>query len=213
MLFLLSLVVRVLARLLVLSATDEATKDLEIMVLQQQLRAYSAARLAAPGSPPSTASCSQRPAARFPDGGGGHCSWSPLRRCCVGTANSCDASGPTGRRADLAGHHSTPRSSRWCCGWQGRTRAGAACGSAGSCASSASGWAPRRFGCCCGDAGWARRRGAAGRAGRSSSGSGRGDRCVRLLHGGDDPAQDAVRVVLHPAQHQAGRRGRGHRQS
>jgi putative transposase len=38
MLFLLSLVVRVLARLLVLSATDEATKDLEILVLQQQLR-------------------------------------------------------------------------------------------------------------------------------------------------------------------------------
>ncbi len=38
MLFLLSLVVRVLARLLALSATDEATKDLEILVLQQQLR-------------------------------------------------------------------------------------------------------------------------------------------------------------------------------
>ena len=38
MLFLLSLVVRVLARLLVLSATDEATKDLDILVLQQQLR-------------------------------------------------------------------------------------------------------------------------------------------------------------------------------
>ncbi len=38
MLFLLSLVVRVLARLLVLSAADEATKDLEILVLQQQLR-------------------------------------------------------------------------------------------------------------------------------------------------------------------------------
>jgi putative transposase len=38
MLFLLSLVVRMLARLLVLSATDEATKDLEILVLQQQLR-------------------------------------------------------------------------------------------------------------------------------------------------------------------------------
>jgi hypothetical protein len=38
MLFLLSLVVRVLARLLVLLATEEATKDLEILVLQQQLR-------------------------------------------------------------------------------------------------------------------------------------------------------------------------------
>jgi putative transposase len=38
MLFLLSLVVRVLARLLVLPATDEASKDLEILVLRQQLR-------------------------------------------------------------------------------------------------------------------------------------------------------------------------------
>ena len=38
MLFLLSLVVRLLARLLVLPAADEATKDLEILVLQQQLR-------------------------------------------------------------------------------------------------------------------------------------------------------------------------------
>jgi hypothetical protein len=34
MLFLLSLVVRMLARLLVLSGADEATKDLEILVLQ-----------------------------------------------------------------------------------------------------------------------------------------------------------------------------------
>src|SRR6266536_6448246 len=38
MLFLFSLVVRVLARLLVLSGADEATKDLEILVLRQQLR-------------------------------------------------------------------------------------------------------------------------------------------------------------------------------
>ena len=38
MLFLFSLLVRVLARLLVLSATDGAAKDLEILVLQQQLR-------------------------------------------------------------------------------------------------------------------------------------------------------------------------------
>jgi len=39
---------------------------------------------------------------------------------------------------------------------------------------------------------------------------GRGDRGVRLLHGGDDPAADPVRVVLHPAQHQAGRGRRRH---
>src|SRR6266542_3267381 len=33
---------------------------------------------------------------------------------------------------------------------------------------------------------------------------GRGDRGLRLLHSGDDLAQDAVRLVFHPAQHQAG---------
>jgi putative transposase len=37
----------------------------------------------------------------------------------------------------------------------------------------------------------------------------RRDSGVRPVHGGDDRAQDAVGVVLHPAQHQAGRRGRG----
>src|SRR6266516_573247 len=38
MLFLLWLVIRLLARLVVLPGTDEATKDLEILVLRQQLR-------------------------------------------------------------------------------------------------------------------------------------------------------------------------------
>jgi len=38
MLFILSLAVRVLARLLVLSGAGEATKDLEILVLRHQLR-------------------------------------------------------------------------------------------------------------------------------------------------------------------------------
>jgi hypothetical protein len=33
--------------------------------------------------------------------------------------------------------------------------------------------------------------------------TGRGDRGLRFLHGGDDLAQDAVRAVLHPPQHQA----------
>jgi hypothetical protein len=40
----------------------------------------------------------------------------------------------------------------------------------------------------------------------------RGGCGVRLVHGGDDPAQDAPRAVLHPVEHQAGRRGRGHGQ-
>jgi putative transposase len=39
----------------------------------------------------------------------------------------------------------------------------------GSCASSASGWAPRRSGRCCDDTAWARRRDAVDRPGRSSS--------------------------------------------
>jgi hypothetical protein len=42
---------------------------------------------------------------------------------------------------------------------------------------------------------------------------GRGDRGVRLLHGGDDLAADPVRLVLHPAQHQAGGGPRRHGQA
>ncbi len=64
MLFILWLVVRLLTRVLVLPGADEATKDLQILVLQQQLRV--------------------------------------LRR--------------------TAGHRSTPRWSRWCGAWRGRTR-------------------------------------------------------------------------------------------
>ncbi|HEV8650383.1 MAG TPA: helix-turn-helix domain-containing protein [Actinomycetes bacterium] len=40
---------------------------------------------------------------------------------------------------------------------------------------------------------------------------GRGDRGLRLLHSGDDLAQDALRLVFHPAQHQAGYGRRRHR--
>jgi hypothetical protein len=42
--------------------------------------------------------------------------------------------------------------------------------------------------------------------------AGRGDRRVRLLHGGDDSAADAVCVVLHRGQHPARCRHRGHGQ-
>jgi hypothetical protein len=93
------LVVRVLARLLVLPGTDEATNDLEIPVLQQQLGIL---RRQA-GWPRFTTleSCSPPPA-----------------------ATSCQASGPTATSANPAGHQSTPSSSRWGYGWPGTTLAG-----------------------------------------------------------------------------------------
>jgi len=58
----------------------------------------------------------------------------------------CGGSGRIGADA-WGGRRSTPNSERWCCGWRGRTRAGAASGSRASCASSAGlGLAPRRGG-------------------------------------------------------------------
>ena len=135
MLFLLPLVVRLLPAC---SSSQPLTRRPKIWRSWSSNNSYACctARLAAPGSPPSTGSCTQRQAARFPGSGGRRCSWSRPRRCCTGTASSCDACGPTATNVSLAGHHSTPRSSRWCCGWQGRTHAGVAYGSAGSCASS-----------------------------------------------------------------------------
>jgi putative transposase len=124
MLFVLSLLVRGLARFLVLAGADDGTKDLEILVLRQQLQVL---RRKA-GHPRFTAldrSCLQRQAARFPGSAGHRCSWSRRRRCYAGTANSCDASGPAATSASLAGRRWTPRSSRSCCDWPGRTLAGA----------------------------------------------------------------------------------------
>ncbi len=68
MLYLVWSVARVLARLLVLPGApgaDEATKDLEILVLRHQLRS----------SPRLTGSCSRRQAARFPGSAGRGCFW------------------------------------------------------------------------------------------------------------------------------------------
>ena len=122
------------------------------------------ARAAAPGSPPATGSCSPPPAGCSHDSSGHHFSSRP-RRCCAGTARWSGGSGPTARSARLAGHRSTPRSSRSCCAWRGRIPGGVACGSAGNCVRSGSGWAPRPSGRCCDDTASARRHDAPGRPG------------------------------------------------
>jgi len=113
MLFVLSLVARLLARLLVIAGTDEATKDLEILMLRDQLRVLQRTT----GRPKFTpldrillaAASRALPRQR----------WTAVFRCdaadAAGTANWCDASGPTGRPASLVGRRSTLRSSRWCC--------------------------------------------------------------------------------------------------
>jgi hypothetical protein len=170
-----------------------------------------AARPAVPGSPLSTASCWRRPAEPFREIGGHRPSSRP-RRCWAGTENWCDASGPTARTAGPAGHPSTPSLLGSCCGWRGRTLAGAASGSPGTSASSASGSVPPRSGPCYHDRASVPHRGAPDPPGRSSC-ERRPRRSSRgLLHGGDDPAADAVRAVVHRAQHRARRRPRGHGQ-
>src|SRR6266702_1557247 len=160
MLFLLWLTIRLLTRLLVLPNADDGTKDLEILVLRHQLRVLRRKT----GRPRFTSLdriVLAATSACFPETAGHHSS-SRRRRCCAGTANSSDASGPTRRDAGPADHQSTPRLLCSSCGWPERTRDGAASGSAGSSASSASEWAPPRSGRCCDATGWVRRHDAAG---------------------------------------------------
>jgi hypothetical protein len=126
-----------------------------------------AVRPAVPGSPPWTACCSPPPVGSCP-GTGGHRFWSPRRRCCAGTANSSDASGPTARRVPAGDHQSTLRSPRWSFGSPGRTLDGAASGSAENSASSASVWARPPSGPCCGATGWVPRHDARDRHGPAS---------------------------------------------
>src|SRR6266568_2003981 len=152
MLFILSLVVRVLARLLVRPGgpgTGEATKDLEILILRQQLQVL------------------RRTVGRP--------KFTPLDRVLLVAASRAL---PRQRWAsvflvtpqtllrwhrELVRRKWTSRSTRQpgrppldaevvalVLAWPGRIRAGAASGSVGSCASSASGWAPPRSGRCCG---------------------------------------------------------------
>jgi hypothetical protein len=128
-----------------------------------------AARPAVPSSPQATGFCSPPPAAPSPDSGGHRRFWSRPRRYCAGTAHWSDTNGSSRRRASRAGRRSTRRSRTSSCAWPGRTPAGAACGSAESCASSASGWAPRPSGRCCDDTASARRHDGLDRHGRSSS--------------------------------------------
>ncbi len=106
MLFVLWLIVRLLTRLLVLSDANDGTKDLEILVLRQQLRVLRRKT----GRPKFTAADRVLLAASrvLPDSGGHRCSSHP-RRCCAGTAPWSDGSGPTARSAHRAGHRSTRR--------------------------------------------------------------------------------------------------------
>jgi hypothetical protein len=209
MLFLLSLVVRVPARLLVLPANDEATKELEVLVLQQQLRVL---RRQA-GRPRFTALDRVLLAAAsraLPRQQGTSLSWSRPKHCCAGTENSCDAIGPTATSANPAGHQSTPSSSRWCCGCQGEPALGLRADLRG--AAQASDPSQRHDHQDAAATPRPRPGAAAHRTDLDAvpTSPSRWDRRLRLLHGGDDPAQEALRVVLHPAQHQAGRHRRGH---
>ena len=69
------------------------------------------------------------------------------RRCCAGTASSCDGDGPTRARGQ-GDRRSTPRRASSCCGSRVRTRAGAISGSPASSRSSASPSRRARFAGC-----------------------------------------------------------------
>src|SRR4029453_13777175 len=160
---------RVLTRLLVLPCTHDGIKDLEILVLRQQLRV-----LRRKSGRPKFTACDRvllaaasrvLPRARWVSSS----LVTPQTLLRWRRALVHNASGPTGRRARLADHRSTRRSRTSSFGWPGRTLGEAAYGSAGSCASSVSEWAPRPSGGCCVAQAWARRPDGSDPPGRSSS--------------------------------------------
>ncbi len=167
MLFVLLLLVRVLARLLVLQGTDGGTKDLEILVLRHQLRVLrrktgrprfttldrivlAAASRVLP--PDRWASFLVTPQTLL--------RWHRMLVRSKWTS-------PRGRRPGRPAID--PEVAASSCGWQGRTPDGAASESPGRSASWASGLVPRRSGRCCDATAWVRRQGARGPLGRSSS--------------------------------------------
>jgi hypothetical protein len=107
MLFMLWLTVRLLTRLLVFPNADNGTKDLEILVLRQQLRVLrrktGRPRFTARDRVLLAAASRVLPRQR----------WAAFlvtpRRCWAGTARWSDASGPPARTVRLAGHRSTRR--------------------------------------------------------------------------------------------------------
>jgi hypothetical protein len=130
---LLYLIFRQMLGLVLLIGRRSATKDVELLVYVTRSPSCAAPTHdhawtgpTGPCSPPSSGGC--------PD----HCvavAWSPRTRSCAGIAASSGEDGPT--RSGPDGHRLTTSSLTWWCGWRGRTRAGATCGSKASCSSSA----------------------------------------------------------------------------
>jgi putative transposase len=191
--------IRLLTRLLVLPNANNGTKDLEILVLRHQLRVLRR-KTGRPGSPRSTGSCSPPQAACFPQTAG-HRSSSRRRRCCAGIARSCDPGGPTGRATGRADRRSTRRSLASSCGWPERNSRWGCVRIAGEL---------RKLGIRVGATTirtLLRRHGLGPAPTRSGPtwmeflrAQAQGIVACDLLHGGDDPAQDAVCAVLHPPQ-------------
>jgi putative transposase len=209
MLFVLWLTVRLLTRLLVLPNADDGTKDLEILVLRHQLRVLRRKT----GRPKFTAAdrillaAASRVLPRQRWGiVSGHTADAPALASHVGptevdlpedTQAWQTADRPADRRTDRP-HGQGERSLGLCAD----LRRAAQARHPGGRHNHQDAAAPTRLG-----------PGAAAHRtdlGAVPTSPGRGDRRLRLLYRGDDPPQDPLCVVLHPAQHQAGRRGRGH---
>jgi len=145
-------------------------------------------------------------------GTGGPPSSSRPRRCSGGTANSSGGSGPTATRASLDVLGSIQTSRHSCSASLGRTRGGVTFGSKENCGRSASGWARRPsegFFVLTDSAPLLGARAPPG----LSSGPGTRRPGHRLLHRGDDPAEDSLRPILHRSSHPTGPSRRRHNPS
>ena len=189
-----SLLVRALVRLLVLPRAGDGTKDLEILVLRQQLRVLrrqasyprftaldrallAAASRALPRDQWASFLVTPQTLLRWHR--------ELMRRKC------------TYRKGHEPGRPPIdPEVAALILRWRGRTPDGAVSGSPGSSASSVSGWVPRRSAPCCGEAAWVRRQDAPGPPDAVLRAQAEGIVACDLLHSGDDPAADVVCAVF-----------------
>jgi hypothetical protein len=134
--------VRVLSWLVLLARSDTA-KDIEILVLRQEVAVL---RRTNPRPTPTWLDRAMLSAlSKLLPTSLRQLRWCHRERCCAGTPNSSPADGPT-RTDGQADHPPHRRSELWCCRWRARIPAGATEGFRASWSDSAIPWPPRPCG-------------------------------------------------------------------